>query len=319
MRFLIRLYFYIFYIYIQNKESQEIQEIILPSNPIEELINYFKNKKKLTTIITGNELFDTKISNAKEINFSVLVTNDKSIYGINFFNNMTQKIFHLFLDIKWDLDFMKRQIYLSKSPNPHTSHFYSFFAVDSILNCEILNGVYIYCYYIYIQINMEMCSLGSRKVDTNILSLNKDYLFEDTTIIIKNILEIKYFIEKDFSFSKSYNNSNLFKLCNGLLNEGKFEINYFFQHLKTMRMEYQNIILQLLSDVEIRSERKSAIKFLPCVEDIELDNYKNLIINSFNLTFHNQKVKSIQFEIKNTVSWNDICKIKQLKGGEYYY
>lgn len=166
---------------------------------------------------------------------------------------------------------------------------------------------------------MEMCSLGSRKVDTNILSLNKDYLFEDTTIIIKNILEIKYLIEKDFSFSKSYNNSNLFKLCNGLLNEGKFEINYFFQHLKTMKMEYQNIILQLLSDVEIRSERKSAIKFLPCVEDIELDNYKNLIVNSFNLTFHNQKVKSIQFEIKNTVSWNDICKIKQLKGGEYYY
>lgn len=121
-----------------------MQKILPPNNPIEELINYFKNKKKLTTIITGNELFDTKIYNAKEINFSILVTNDKSIYGIKFVNNISQKIFHLFLDIKWDVDFMKRQMYLCQSPNTCTSHFYSFFAIDSLLNREILHGVYIY-------------------------------------------------------------------------------------------------------------------------------------------------------------------------------
>lgn len=180
---------------------------------------------------------------------------------------------------------------------------------------------------------MELCSLGSRRLDKNILSFSKYYLFEDTSIILKNILDIKYLVEKDYTSSTNYDNdlikaynilkipvcnSNLFKLSKGLLNEGKYEINYFFQHLKTIKMKYQNIIVLLLSDVETKSERKTVLQFLPCVEDVELCNYRNLIVNSYSLTFHNQTVKSIQFQINNTITWNEICKIKQIENGEYY-
>lgn len=111
------------------------------------MIDYFKHKR-LVTVVTGNKDYDTKLSNNQEIFYSVLITNDKSIYGMDLFSDK-EKIYHLFLDITWDIDYMKRQIYISKSNTVNTSNSYTFFAIDSQLNREILKGVYIYSSYYY--------------------------------------------------------------------------------------------------------------------------------------------------------------------------